>query len=153
MKAAGITVVGHSIKIVVISGTQPYACDNERTFALQGGDRSRAYSVIQGQIKDFLHHLQIKIVALKASASSGRGGATDSLLGSAELRGVVQVAIIEAGCEIEVLKKASVSRLGSKKIDDYVGDDDFWNDNLPQLKNKGMREAAFFAIKAIEQCP
>lgn len=145
MIVAGITVTGGVVNIVVISGSKPFDCEAENEFSLQVGDKSPAYAVIQNQITDFLSHRKVERVALKASSVSG-GGSTEAHLLSAELRGVVQVAIVNAGCETHLLKKATVSRLGDRNIKEYLKDDQFWLDNLPQLKKKGLREAAFFAI-------
>jgi hypothetical protein len=149
MKVAGMTVAGNVVSVVVISGSVPFDCLQEIEFTLQEGDRPRAYCIIQGQIKDFLEHAKVERVALKASSVSG-GAATDALLTSAELRGVVQVAIVEARCQARVLKRGPISRVGEKTLKEYLSDEEFWATNLPQLKKKGLREAAFFAIKGIE---
>ena len=150
MRAAGITVVGSTVSIVVISGTRPYDCDNEREYSLQDGNRPRAYSVIYGQIKDFLEASAVDTVVIKASAVSGKG-ANDALLLSAELRGVVQAAAAEANCSVTLLKKATLSLLGGQKLDVLLRDNQFWNDNLPQLKKRTLREAAFFSIEGMKR--
>lgn len=147
MKIAGIIVSGHSVNIVIISGEKPpFDCESEETFPLQTGDRARAYSVVFTQVDNFLKHHQVDKTVFKGSALSGRAGQTEAMLLAAELRGVVQVAAINAKCEVSIIKKAVLSRTRSRKFEDYISDEPFWKSNLPQLKKKTLRQTALLAV-------
>ena len=83
--------------------------------------------------------------SIKASAVS-LGGTKKAHLEAAELRGVALAAAVNV-CEVRAVSKAVTSRtFGSRGVDEYLKDNDYWTGlGLGDLK-KGMREAAFTAI-------
>jgi TRAP-type uncharacterized transport system substrate-binding protein len=147
MKIAGIVVSGNTVTIVIVGGTTaPFDCESEEVFTLQTGDRAPAYSVMLTRVADFLKQHGVEKTIFKASAVSGQGGQKEVNLLAAELRGVVQVAAINAQSEVKTVKKSLLSKERTKNVDDYVKDDGFWVTNLPQLKKKTLRTAALLAV-------
>lgn len=117
---------------------------------LQDGERGSAYLTAKEWLATFLRERSPSLVVVKGSAVSGRGSATLGLLEGAEFRGVVMLAAKEAGCALSVVKKAAASRtFGSRKVDDYVGDDVFWESTFAGELRKGSRETALLAYSAV----
>lgn len=122
---------------------------SDDTWKVQKGDRAAAYNVLHQQCTDYIKETGIDAVVVKASAVAGRGSATLGLLLSAEVRGVV-IAAAASQCLVKTLSKAVISKsYGDRKVDEYVGDDDFWADKTAggELR-KLSRETAMLLISA-----
>ena len=130
----------HSSPIVIVS---------DDTWRVQSGDRAAAYTVLHQQCADYVRENGIDIVIVKASAVSGQGPAKLGSLLSAEVRGVV-IAAAASHCCVKALSKAHISRTyGARKVDEYIGDDIFWeNHTAGGALRKLSREAAILIIAA-----
>ncbi len=118
------------------------------TWTLQQGDRADAYRVMHDRIHNYLTEREIKHVAIKGSVVPSHA-TTLAHLHAAELRGVVTVAAAHSDADIKVITKASISRsFGKRKVDEYVADDNFWNEALATQVKKGSRETALVILAA-----
>lgn len=107
----------------------PISINADDTWRVQQGDRSSAYNVLYQQCLDYVSEHAINQVVVKASAVSGAGPATLALLLGAEVRGIV-LAAASAHCSVKALSKSSISKTyGARKVDEYLADNQFWNDN------------------------
>ncbi len=129
--------------------SEPIQINADDTWRVQKGDRPPAYSVLHQQCADYMSDHGIDAAFVKASAVSGRGGATLGNLQSAEVRGVV-IAAAASKCRTSCLSKAVISKTyGKKKVDEYVADDAFWDGQTEGKKlRKLSREAAMLVISA-----
>jgi|HubBroStandDraft_6_1064221.scaffolds.fasta_scaffold297340_2 hypothetical protein len=147
-KLIGVTVSASEVHVVLLTknGTNDFTLDDQTTMNVQKGDRPEAYNTLHGQFSDYVRQHRVKSVCIKGSAVS-LGGTTLAHLQAAELRGVVEAAAAAAGAEVRLMTKATASRnFGTRKVDEYLKDDTYWQDiDLQDLKKK-MREAAFAAI-------
>ncbi len=85
---------------------------------------------------------------MKGSALPPRG-VKQSLLESAELRGVVLAAAASV-CDVRISKRSTVSRtFGERNADDYLQDDAFWGEEIDGLVNKASREAALIVLAEV----
>ena len=132
----------------VPDGNGPLVIVADITWRVQTGDRSAAYCVLHKQCADYVSENGIDQVVVKASAVSGQGGATLGVLQSAEARGVVLAAAAAKGT-VRALSKAAISKTyGSRKVDEYVADDAFWQKHTSGNLRKMSREAAMLLIAA-----
>lgn len=147
-KIIGLTVGADEAHVVVLTKNDngDYIFEDQTCLKLQEGDRPAAYNTIHGQFMDYVEQRQVQCVCIKGSAVS-LGGTKLVHLHAAELRGVIQTAAAAAGTQVKLMTKAAASRnFGTRKVDEYLKDDDYWNKcGLADVK-KGMREAAFVAI-------
>lgn len=120
--------------------------EDDRTHKIQDGARPAAYRAMHEWIIAYLADHAPCDVVVKASAVSGKGSATLGLLESAELRGVAICAAMCSGCRVHLASKAVASRtFGERKVDEYVGDDDYCNTRFIGELKKGSREAMVLA--------
>lgn len=149
----GLIASGESVTAVdatiPINANDPITINSDDTWRIQKGDRSAAYFILHQQCADYVKENGIDEVIIKASAVSGRGGATVAYLLSAEVRGVV-ISAAASQCSVRSLAKAAISKTyGKRKVDEYVADDDFWSKNTVGGKLRKMsREAAMLLIAA-----
>lgn len=109
------------------------------------------YCQMYERVRNYVSNNSIQSVAIKASAV-GQTKPTLSHLHSAELRGVICVASKIANANVYVIQKAVVSRtFGSRKVDDYVSDDEFWEQSLVGDVAKSRREAALIVMSQMER--
>ncbi|WP_408889286.1 hypothetical protein ACJ2CR_35490 [Myxococcus faecalis] len=143
---AGITVSGNEVVVVSVVPLKGGALEvhSDNTLKLATGDRPDAYATMFRRIRDYIKENKITHVALKASAVSGRN-ATNAHLEAAELRGVVAAAVREGGANVHLARKASLSKTaGSKKVDEYLKDEPFWETKTTGRQLRiGSREAVF----------
>lgn len=146
-----IAAVVASEKVVLVEGTlnddHTVTIIKDETFDLEKGDRQLAYTVMHKRIRDRLSHGAQQVV-LKASAG-GRNPATSPVLQAAELRGVF-LSAVPGTVPVRQLQKSSISRnFGSRKVDEYLKDDAFFEENFGGAGlRKGSREAAFLLLAA-----
>lgn len=146
-----IAAVVTSEKIVLTEGTinadQTVTIVKDETFDLEKGERQLGYVVMSKRLKDRLSQ-GIDQVVLKAS-SGGRNPATSAVLHAAELRGVF-LASVPDDIPVRQLQKNNLSRnFGSRKVDEYLKDDTFFDENFKGTNlRKGSREAAFLLLSA-----
>ncbi|WP_303718710.1 hypothetical protein [Brevundimonas naejangsanensis] len=127
---------------------EPVVIMADATWTLQKGDASAAYSVMHQRCADYLRENKVDLAVVKASAVGAQGGGL-SLLKSAELRGVV-ISAAASVCDVKQLAKGVVSKTyGSRKVDEYLADDAFWNAQTTGGNLRRMsREAAMYVIAA-----
>ncbi|MDD1963752.1 hypothetical protein NPS29_00305 [Pseudomonas putida] len=148
----GFVVAGEDV--VVLEAEIPDDADDpitiimDKTWNLANGDRCAAYATMFQRCSDYLRERKIDKALIKASALP-QSAAKLGLLESAELRGVV-IAACASVCETKVMKKANISRtFGDRKVDEYLKDDDFWDEHVDGGKlRKGSREAAMLIVAA-----
>ena len=124
----------------------PITILSDTSWSLQNGDRGQALAVLHQRCADYLRENEVKFVVVKASALP-TGSVKLSLLGSAEVRGVV-IAAAASTSEVIILSKALISRTyGERKVDEYLKDDGFWDEHTVGGKlRKTSREAAMLII-------
>lgn len=145
----GVTVSSDKIVFVdaEVEADRPLVIQADESWKLQKGDRARAYTVMHQRVVDYLKDNKIAKVVVKASATSR--STTLAHLASAEVRGVV-IAAAASVCEVELSAKSVISRtFGSRKVDEYVKDDGFWEENVSGADLRGgSREAAMLLLAA-----
>nr|WP_256834267.1 hypothetical protein [Pseudomonas oleovorans] len=151
-RVVGIVVVGQSATVVdtevPADQSKPITILSDTTWNLQKGDRAPALSVLHQRCADYIRENKVNLVVVKGSAVP-TGAAKLALLESAEVRGVV-IAAAGSSSDVCILSKALISRtFGERKVDEYLGDDGFWNDNIDGVKlRKTSREAAMLILAA-----
>jgi len=143
----GIIVSGSQIQVVhlAISGDNAVLTD-QFNWKLQSGDQPHAYAAIYERIKEYIENNSVNHVVIKASAV-GKNKATLAHLKSAEIRGVICAASVAGGAETKFILKGTISRtFGSRKVDDYVHDDTYWDNQGLSGLTKGRREAAILVL-------
>jgi hypothetical protein len=152
-KLAGIKVSGDSLQVVVLSqdAAGDFTLMDQSTLELQDGERAEAFHTLHGQLVDYLKHKNVEHTRIIGSAVMPGRSATLALLQSAELRGVAMAAAA-AVTDTKLATKSSISRTwGDRKFEEYIKDDEFWDDlTVPDLK-KGMREAALVVISQFKR--
>jgi hypothetical protein len=147
-RRVGFVITGEKIVVVdaEVSEDGPIVLQSDQTWKLQNGPREAAYHVIYQQCANYLREHDIKRVVLKASALT-MGSMKKAHLESAEVRGVV-IAAAASVCPVRTIAKATISRtFGARNVDEYVKDDEFWNENVQGVKLRGgSREAALILI-------
>jgi hypothetical protein len=152
-RCVGFVIVGEMVTVVdaeILDDTDaPLAIVADATWKLQEGERARAYAVLYQRCADYLHENGVGSVVIKASALPTSGAAKLGLLTSAEVRGVV-IAAAASVCHVRIVSKAVISRTyGERKVDEYLQDDGFWDDQTQGGKlRKTSREAAMLLIAA-----
>lgn len=119
----------------------------DATWKIQKGDRTAAYNVLYQRCADYVREQRIDSVVVKASAVMGKGAANLGMLLGAEVRGVV-IAAAASSCSVKLASKGVVSRTyGERNVDEYVGDDSFWEEHTTGGKLRKMsREVAMLLI-------
>lgn len=144
----GVVVGSDYVDVVLLqqSGPNTFTVQDETTLTLQTGDRPTAYSVLRDQFSDYLQQHHAVCVCIQQTALSRRGITMGHML-AAELRGVIQAAAAASCSQVRLVSKATVSRtFGDRKVDEYLGDDSYWQTiGLAGLK-KGLRHAAFVVV-------
>ncbi|MFM5352470.1 MULTISPECIES: hypothetical protein [Aeromonas] len=146
-----ILVVGEAITVVSAEvpddDKQPIRINSDTTWKLQKGDRGPALAVLHQRCASYLTEHKVDKVVIKASALP-TGSAKLALLESAEVRGVVIAAAASVLDEVKILSKAVISRTyGERKVDEYLKDDDFWNQQTEGgVLRKTSREAVMLII-------
>ena len=148
-RRVGFIVSGEKVVLVdaKVPSEGPIVLQADHSWTLQKGAREDAYNVLYQQVANYLREHDVKRVVLKGSAVNLRGSMKLAHLESAEVRGVV-IAAARSVCPVRSVTKAMTSRtFGDRKVDDYVKDDDFWDENVKgaNLRN-GSREAALLLI-------
>lgn len=147
-----VGVVVGSEKIIFVEGepTKDGTIEliKDETFDLEDGKRHQAYSVMHRRIADRLSTDVAKVI-LKAS-SAGKFTGSQASLHAAELRGVF-LSAIPSKVEVLQLHTKNISRdFGSRKLEGYTKDDDWWDEHFKGKCRRGSREAAFLIIAAQE---
>ena len=151
----GIQVSGEKVTLVDISVPDDdglFEVIADKTFALQAGDRSQAYKVMHDRLSGYIREQKISKAVVKESALPLKGSPKLALLHSAELRGVAMAAAASA-CDTKTVAKASISRgFGKRKADEYLRDDEFWENTLEGADLRaGSREAALLVISSAKK--
>jgi hypothetical protein len=120
----------------------------DHSWPLQKGDRALAYRVLHQQVADYCKEHEIKRAIIKGSAVS-LGGTKKVHLEAAELRGVV-ISACATVANTDMVAKATISRtFGKRKVDDYIGDNNFWTQEVVGVALRiGSREAAMVLLAA-----
>ena len=152
-RCVGFVIVGEVVTVVDVETPdcldEPLTIVADDTWKLQAGERAEAYTVLHQRCADYLRENGVGSVVVKASALPTNGAPKLSLLTSAELRGVV-IAAAGSVCPVRVLSKAAISRTyGERKVDEYLQDDGFWDEQTQGGRlRKTSREAAMLLIAA-----
>lgn len=147
---AGFSVVGDVVTMVdceIPDGeNEPIVIIADDTWKLQAGDRPSAYHVMYRRCSNYLKENGITKALVKASALT-MGSTKLAHLTSAELRGVI-ISAAAAQCDVRAIPKALISRTyGDRKVDEYLQDDDFWDENTTgKALRKNSREAVMIVI-------
>jgi hypothetical protein len=151
-RCVGFVIVGEVVTVVDAEipddADDPLSILADDTWRLQKGERAPAYAVLHQRCADYLRENGIGSVVVKASALPN-GATRLGLLTSAEVRGVI-IAAAASVSEVKVVSKAVISRTyGERKVDEYLQDDDFWDEQTEGGKlRKTSREAAMLVIAA-----
>lgn len=151
-RCVGIVVVGENVTVVDTEipddDEDPIVVLADDTWRLQKGDKAPAYAVLHQRCGDYLRENGVEKVIVKASALP-TGAARLGLLTSAEVRGLI-IAAAGSVCDVRVMSKAVISRTyGERKVDEYLKDDDFWDEQTDGGKlRKTSREAAMLVVAA-----
>lgn len=144
---AGILVGADEVHVTLLTKEDDatLTVNDQTTLRLQTGARPQAYNILQRQFDDYVRQNNVECVCVKSSAVN-RSGTKLAHLEAAELRGVIQSAAAGV-CQVKLMNKAATSRtFGSRKVDEYLKDDEFWREQGLDDVKKGMRESAFIAI-------
>jgi hypothetical protein len=145
----GVVVSGDKVTIVdaEVPDSGPLVIQADESWPLQQGDRIPAYVVMAQQVSNYATDNGIDLAVVKASAVS-LGGTKKAHLESAELRGVVMMALGSV-TTVEIRSKGVISRtFGKRKVDAYVKDDGFWQKECAGKLRNGSREAAMVLLAA-----
>jgi hypothetical protein len=145
----GIVVSGDKVTAVdadvPVSGALVIQADH--SWGLQQGERPAAYCVMHQRIANYVKENAIEHVVVKESALT-MGSMKKAHLLSAELRGVVAAAASSVA-KTTFVAKAKISRsFGSRKVDEYLKDDEFWAEELSGTVRVGSRESAMVLLAA-----
>lgn len=151
-RCVGFVVVGDVV--TVVDAEVPEEADDpvtilaDDTWKLQKGGRAEAYDVMYRRCTNYLKENGVARVVVKASALT-MGSTKLSHMTSAELRGVV-IAAAGSVASVRTMAKALISRTyGNRKMDEYLQDDDFWDEQTTGGSlRKNSREAAMIVIAA-----
>jgi hypothetical protein len=121
---------------------------SDASIKLQKGDKAEAYRLMHQRISDYVREKKIAKAVIKASAVSQAGRPKLAHFESAELRGVAISALRHGGADVEIIAKAKISRtFGERKVDEYIKDDEFWDEQITGEELRGgSREAALLLI-------
>lgn len=150
MTTVGVVVGSDKVTLVEgdISADGTVTLIKDEIFDLEDGERHRAYGVMHRRVADRFSSGADKVV-LKAS-SAGKFTGTQGALNAAELRGVFLSALPNR-VEVVQFHAKTVSRdFGSRKLGDYLKDEDWWAAKFSGACRKGSREAAFLIIASID---
>lgn len=151
-RCVGFVVVGDVVTVVDAEVPEdagdPVTVLADDTWKLQKGDRAEAYDVMYRRCTNYLKENGVARVVVKASALT-MGSTKLSHITSAELRGVV-IAAAASVASVRTMAKALISRTyGNRKMDEYLQDDDFWDEQTTGGSlRKNSREAAMIVIAA-----
>jgi hypothetical protein len=125
----------------------PIILQADQTWRLQKGDRDAAYHVLYQQCTNYLEENGVDVALIKSSAVLGAGGMKLAHLEGAEVRGVI-IAAAASVCTTRVMSKAVISRTyGKRKVDEYLKDNDFWDEHVEGgVLRAGSREAAMLLV-------
>lgn len=147
----GVVVSGDKILFVdaKVPATGPLVLQSDQSWPLQKGDRAEAYNIMYGRLKDYIEGHGITRTIVKASAVNPRGGMGLANLHSAELRGVVMCGAASAGDVVSwsrAVTSRALAKKGKRKVDEYVQDDEFFDNNFVGDLRAGSREAALMLL-------
>lgn len=151
-RCVGFVIVGEVVTVVDSEipddADDPLTIVADDTWRLQNGEKGPAYAVLHQRCADYLHENGVDSVVVKASALP-TGAPRLALLTSAEVRGVI-IAAAASVCEVKLVPKAVISRTyGERKVDEYLQDDAFWDEQTQGGRlRKTSREAAMLVIAA-----
>lgn len=151
-RCVGFVVVGDVVTVVDAEvpdkADDPVTVVADDSWKLQKGDRAEAYDVMYRRCTNYLKENNVAKVVVKASALT-MGSTKLGHLKSAELRGVV-IAAAASVTSVQTIAKALISRTyGDRKVDEYLQDDDFWDERTTGGSlRKNSREAAMIVIAA-----
>lgn len=152
-RCVGFVIVGEVVTVVDVempdNPDAPMIVVADATWRVQEGEKAPAYAVLHQRCADYLRENDVGFVVIKASALPTSGAPKLGLLTSAEVRGII-IAAAASVCEVRVVSKAMISRTyGARKVDEYIQDDDFWDDQTQGGRlRKTSREAAMLLIAA-----
>lgn len=151
-RCVGFVIVGDGVTVVDCEvpddDDAPLTILADNTWKLQNGDRAEAYDVMYRRCANYLKENRVTKVVVKASALT-MGSTKLGHMTSAELRGVM-IAAAASVASVRTIAKALISRTyGDRKVDEYLQDDDFWDEKTTGGSlRKNSREAAMLVVAA-----
>jgi len=147
-RCVGVVVTGDTVKIVSAEipddDDEPIGIIGDDSWRLQDGGHPDAYDVMYRRFAGFLKENKVERAIIKASELAGSTKLAH--LESAELRGVI-IAAAACACDVKLLKKSVVSKTyGKRKVDEYLKDDAFWDEQVTGSLRKTSREAAMILV-------
>lgn len=122
------------------------------TWKLLAGERPTALNAMYERMQDQAREHKVECAVVKSSAAPPSGGAKDSLLESAELRGVVIAALASVVGNVQLVRGATASKkFGKRTIGEYVKDKSFWDEHVDGQLKQGPKEAAMMIFAAAKQ--
>jgi len=149
---AGFVVVGEVVTVVdaeIPNGSdEPVTIIADHTWKLQTGETAPAYAVLHQRCANYLRENGVGSVVVKASALPRKAAPKLGLLTSAEVRGVIIAAAASVCDDVKVVSKAVISRTyGERKVDEYLEDDAFWEEQTQGGSlRKTSRQAAMLVV-------
>ena len=127
----------------------PIVIQSDQTWAIQPGDRPKAYEVMHRQLANYAKEHGISRAVLKASATGK--GMTMKLAHLHASRGVAICALAPVTV-VKTITKSYVSRnFGERKADEYLKDNEFWTKEVTGATLRGGSRAAALVILAARQ--
>jgi Holliday junction resolvasome RuvABC endonuclease subunit len=150
-KWIGITNTSEEVVVVYLEVHQGDGVTiyDDQTWKLQNGERAAAYCTMYERILNYISENGIRNVVIKGSAVS-TGTTRLAHLKTAELRGVIMTAAAHTNARVTEMTKSLVSKkLGTRRADQYVSDDSFWDHQIADgTLRKGSREAVLLILAA-----
>lgn len=146
----GLVVTGGTVRVIDADipngGDDPIEILADHKWDLQQGSHPEAYDVIYRRCSSYLKEHNIRRAVIKASEIARP--AKLAHFESAELRGVIIAAAAASGVPVTLIKKSVISKTyGERKVNDYLQDDEFWDEQTTgEPIRKASREAAMILI-------
>lgn len=148
-RRVGIVVTGGTVKVIDANipddDDDPIEIIADDKWDLQQGSHPEAYDVIYRRCANYLREHKIKRAVIKASEIARP--AKLAHFESAELRGVI-IAAAASVTAVTLIKKSVITKTyGARKFDEYLKDDEFWDEQTTGKPiRKTSREAAMVLI-------
>ena len=148
-RRVGVVVTGGTVRVIDANipdnVEEPIEILADDKWDLQQGPHPEAYDVMFRRCSSYLKEQKVKRAVIKASELARP--AKLAHLESAELRGVI-IAAAASTTAVTLIKKSVITRTyGERKVDEYLKDDDFWDEQTTgQPIRKASREAAMILV-------
>jgi Holliday junction resolvasome RuvABC endonuclease subunit len=145
----GVVPSSDKVHVVVVefSNDLPALLRSER-WPIAQGNKPSAYQRLHEQFSTFIQEGGFDTVVIKSSAVP-RAFVTLAHFETAEVRGVLMSAAVQANVDVQMISSAEVGRnFGKKTFDGYVDDDSFWMNNMGEDLSKETRRTILLVFHA-----